>query len=497
MIAASINSSGDPGGVDAIENIESANHFAYDAKSTRRLRRKIDFNLIPFLALLYLLSFLDRSNIGNARLVHLEKDLGMSRLNYNVALAIFFPFYVLAEIPSNLMMKRFRPSLWIPSIMVAWGVMSCLMGVVHNYAGLLAIRAALGLCEGGLFPGITFYITMWYRRHECGLRMAIFFSAATAAGAFGGLFAYGIMELDGKRGVSAWSWIFIIEGAITIAIALAAYHLMHDYPATARFLTDNDRRELQRRLEEDHSYLDDSFDLNKYLLPALLDWKIWVHMLITFGIYSPLYSFSLFLPTIIKDLGYKTHTAQLMTVPPYVVACFFCILAGYLADRHGQRAVYMISCNSLAIIGFIIQLTTDVPKYKYLGTFFAAAGIYPNVSQTVAWNGNNIGGSTKRSIGIAMQVGFGNLGGVLSGFTYTYLDAPTYHYGHATVIGLLSMSTGLCVFMRWWCAQENERRRTTTTTRGRLVDAGRPWTKSQMQAESDKGDDAGFFRYTL
>jgi cyanate permease len=122
---------------------------------------------------------------------------------------------------------------------------------------------------------------------------------------------------------------------------------MHDYPATAKFLSDNDRREVQRRLEADGSYLDDNFNL-KYFRSAISDWKIWVHMFITFGIYTPLYSFSLFLPTIIKGLGYENEKAQLMTVPPYVVACAFCITAGWLADKHGQRGIYMISCNVLA-----------------------------------------------------------------------------------------------------------------------------------------------------
>jgi MFS family permease len=130
----------------------------WDAVSTKKLLRKIDLALIPFLALLYLLSFLDRTNIGNARLDKLEDDLGLSRprLQYNDALSIFFPFYVAAEIPSNMAMKRFRPSIWIPSIMIAWAVCTTLMGVVKNYPGLLVCRAALGIAEGGLFPGITY-----------------------------------------------------------------------------------------------------------------------------------------------------------------------------------------------------------------------------------------------------------------------------------------------------------------------------------------------------
>jgi MFS family permease len=135
-----------------------------------------------------------------------------------------------------MMMKRTRPALWIPFIMVCWGICTTLMGeflvfyatklnsadvqagLVKNYPGLMAARAALGIAEGGLFPGVSFYITMWYRRHECGFRMAIFFSAATAAGAFGGLLARGITEMDGLGGLDGWAWIFILEGLITFFV---------------------------------------------------------------------------------------------------------------------------------------------------------------------------------------------------------------------------------------------------------------------------------------
>jgi hypothetical protein len=195
--------------------LESA---GFDAARTKKLLRKTDKVLLPFLALLYLLSFLDRTNIGNARLANLEEDLHMEGLDYNIAVAVFFPFYVAAEIPSNMAMKRWRPSIWIPSIMVAWGIMTVMLGVVKNFGGLLAVRCLLGLAEGGLFPGVTYYITMWYKRHECGLRMAIFFSAATAAGAFGGLLAYGIMRMDGIAGLGGWAWIFILEGLATFII---------------------------------------------------------------------------------------------------------------------------------------------------------------------------------------------------------------------------------------------------------------------------------------
>ncbi|KAK4668343.1 uncharacterized protein QC763_000870 [Podospora pseudopauciseta] len=470
--------------------VESA---GWDETATKKLIRKIDVTLIPFLALLYLLSFLDRTNIGNARLDTLERDLKLdsARLQYNDALAIFFPFYVAAEVPSNMAMKRFRPSIWIPSIMVAWGICTTLMGIVHNYAGLMAVRAVLGIAEGGLFPGITYYITMWYRRHECGLRMAIFFSAATAAGAFGGLLARGIVEMRGVGGLSGWQWIFILEGILTVIIAIVAYFVMQDYPSTAKFLTEEERAEVSARLKRDRSSLADEFDM-KYFWAALKDWKIWVHMFITIGVYTGLYSYSLFLPTIINDLGTATspEMAQLMTVPPYIVACLFCIGAGWHADRRGERGIYMIGFMIMAIVGLICLIATPNAGVRYFGCFLLASGIYPNVPQGVAWNGNNIGGSLKRGVGIAMHVGFGNLGGTISAYLFLTKDRPRYYPGFGTLLACQVMAATLSIFMTIYLRRENARR-------DREYKPPSEYTEEERVAEREKGDNASFFRYTI
>ncbi|KAF2098646.1 major facilitator superfamily transporter, partial [Rhizodiscina lignyota] len=462
----------------------------FDEKATARLLRKIDWTLIPFLSLLYLLSFLDRSNIGNARLAGLEKSLGMTGLDYNNVLAIFFPFYVLAEIPSNIVMKASRPSVWIPTLMVAWGLMCILMGLVKNYAGLLAIRAALGLAEGGLFPGIAFFLTMWYRRYECGLRLAIFFSAATVAGAFGGLIARGIMQMDSTAGLKSWQWIFILEGMVTFVVGVSAFYFMFDYADTAKFLNKEERTEVKRRLEDDCNGLADEFSWS-FIFDAFKDWKIWVHMAITLCIFTCLYSFSLFLPTIIKSLGYTNNSAQLMSVPPYVVACFLCISAGFIEDRHRQRGIYQIGFCLVAMVGFIMLLASESSHVKYAGTFLAAAGIYPNVPACVAWNSNNIGGSTKRSVGIAMQVLLGNLGGVISGYSFLPKDEPRYIPGYGMLAGMCAfaalLSFGMAVYLRIENKSRGER------------NAKKPeeYTAAEKIQERDLGDYASFFRYTV
>lgn len=166
-----------------------------DHEAEAKLIRKLDFFIIPITMLLYLLSFLDRVNIGNARLYGLEEDLGLSPNQYQTAVSILFVTYLLSEVPSNLVLKKIRPSRWIAFIATSWGIIATLTGIVQSYAGLLVCRLLLGLVEGGLFPGMAIYLTMFYGKKEIALRIGYLFVAAAIAGAFGGLLAFAIGHL--------------------------------------------------------------------------------------------------------------------------------------------------------------------------------------------------------------------------------------------------------------------------------------------------------------
>jgi MFS family permease len=264
---------------------------------------------------------------------------------------------------------------------------------------------------------------------------------------------------------------------------------MQDYPATAKFLTAEEKTEVKRRLEEDRGSLDDKFAM-KYVMDAVKDWKIWVFCAITVGIFTPLYCISLFLPSIVKSLGYKDGQAQLMSAPPYIVACFCCIMSGYFADKTKQRGVFVIGFNSLAVVGATMLAASHNDHVKYAGTFLLASGIYSNVPAITAWTGNNIGGSTKRSVGMAMQVCIGNLGGVMSAYMYLPRDAPQYVHGHGGLIGLASAAVLLCIAMTLYLRSENARRDATFKNLSLYTDEDR-------KKESDMGDNASFFRYTV
>lgn len=344
------------------------------------------------------------------------------------------------------MMSKVSPRLWLTFIMVSWSLCMIGQGFVRNYVGLLATRALIGLSEGGLFPGVNYYITRFYRREECGIRMATFFSAATLAGAFGGVLARGIAEMDGVGGKPAWAWIFILEGLLSVLVSCAAYWAIRDYPDARRtttttsgkkyFLSEAERREVLRRLSDGIGGQLDSESKMRYVVQAVQDWKVWAHMGIFIANFGPIYAFSLFSPTIIKTMGYTANSAQLMSVPPYVCACVFTVAASYFADRFKQRGVFLLGFQAVAITGFSVLAGTTSTSAQYAGLVLAAIGIYPQVPLDMAWNSGNIGGSMKRGAGIAMQVMGGNCGGLVASYVYLPKDSPRYIQGHCILIGL-------------------------------------------------------------
>ncbi|KAG9077223.1 hypothetical protein FRC06_009022, partial [Ceratobasidium sp. 370] len=440
-----------------IQLVPSSDHAS--RPDTRKLLRKLDRNIIPWVTALYLLSFLDRSNIGNARLDGLEKDLGMQGLQFNHAVAIFYPFYVLVEVPSNMMLKRTRPSFWFAFLMVTWGTITTLMGLVKSYRGLLIARVFLGIAEGGLFPGIAFYITLWYRREETGARMAIYFAAATAAGAFGGLLARGITEMAGIGGLKGWAWIFILEGLLTVVFAAISYFFIPDYPSTAKFLTPIERDEVTRRLDADNHGLSKEFDM-RYFWDAVKDWKTYVYS-------TPSTTYP---------------SSPMLIVPPYAVACILTVAAGMTADRLKTRGRFLVGCYLLSMVGFIMLLASPKPAVQYTAVYIAAAGAFPNAAMVMAWCGN-FGGSMKRGIAIALVVSFGNLGGLLASYTYIAKNAPRYTAGHSIIIAVLGLAAVAALTMHIYCRRENARR-------DRMFKAPHEYTEDEIRAESTKGDQA-------
>ncbi|KAL6713123.1 hypothetical protein ACLMJK_009244 [Lecanora helva] len=344
----------------------------------RRITRKFDTHIVPWLFGIWLLAFIDRSNIGNARIDGLAKDLKLTGDKYNVALTVFYVPYILIDVPSNWFLKYVGAGYYLPGLLLGWGIVGTCMGSVKTYGGLIATRFFLGLCEGGLLGGMVLYLSMFYIRKDLLFRLGLFYCAAPLSGAFGGLLATGLAEIR-FHGYNRWPWIFFVEGTITVLFGLLVVFFLPHTPMQAKCLTEEERVTAVARMKLDAQGATTASSVDResfswsWVRMALLNINTAVLSLNFFAIITPIYSFSLFLPTIISDLGYSSVIAQLFTVPPNIAGFIFVIVGAYLSDKIKARGPVMIAGCSLAIIGYIMLLVPANPHVHYAGTFFVAA----------------------------------------------------------------------------------------------------------------------------
>ncbi|KAJ7083079.1 MFS general substrate transporter [Mycena belliarum] len=413
-----------------------------------RLFLKLDWRLLPIVTLLYLWSFLDRTNIGNAKIAGLTEDLHLEGLQYNICAAVFFVSYFAFEVPSNMALKKVRPNLWLAFIMFLWGIIMLSMAFVKSYRDLVVVRFFLGVAEAGLLPGATFYLSQWYPRRFYAQRMGLFISASTMAGAFGGILAFAIQKMAGIRNLGGWSWIFLLEGLATVVIAGFGFLLMPDYPEKAKFLSAAERDYLLDLLAKDSAGLSKKFEL-KFFWQALGDYNSYLHSLLFLTTVIPAYCFALFVPTIIKGLGFSSAKAQLMSTPPYIFASLVIIAVTRMSDKTKMRGPYILGIALVGIIGYAIWYATKSATAGYVAAFLACAGTFGNIALVLSWAGSNTGGDLKRSVVLALVIGLGNLGGICSSFVFRPQDAPRFHPGHATAIGCICITFVTALFMSW------------------------------------------------
>ncbi|KAF7309928.1 MFS domain-containing protein [Mycena indigotica] len=488
----------------------------------KKLLRKIDFALIPWFSCLYLLSFLDRTSIGNAKvpgitrcwltllnkkkLYHLEADLKITDSQYLLALTVFFIAYATFEIPSNIVLKRFRPAIWFSTIMIGWGVFMTLQGAAHDFGSLTAIRWMLGTFEAGLYPGscVAYHLSCWYKRSELGIRTAVFTSATTLSGAFGGLLAAAISKMGGVAGKPAWAWIFIIEGLVTIVAGILCLWFVQDFPESAKFLTEEERTFVIRRLQGDGLFsAAGEHPKLKNIVASFKDYKTWINMLQCMGCDMPLYAFSLFTPSIVNQVcnGFKATRANLLTVPIYAFAAIVtCVVAVY-ADRRGRRGMWNIIMFSIGGVGYIILIASRSAALSYFAVYVASCGIFPVVPNTITWIANNHEGSLKRGVALAAAISIGNLNGAVSSNVYRARDQPWYRLGHGLVLLYICIGIFANSLFLYSLKKENMRRdrgeRDEVIGPETLEDNGNGRFASVEEAKREKGDGWSGYRYVL
>ncbi|KAI0057283.1 MFS general substrate transporter [Artomyces pyxidatus] len=390
-----------------------------DQKAVRSALLKMDIVVIPIVGMYYLLSFLDRSNIGNAKIAGLQKDLKMTNTQYSTALTITYVPYILMEIPMNLLMKRLGANITLPVMVILWGMVCACQGAVKSYGGLLACRFFLGALEGGLFPGIVLYLSSFYKRHNMQFRFAMMFSTTSLAGAFSGLLAAAIQNLHGKRGLSGWAWIFVLEGVFTTLFGIITLFFIPATPRDIGWLTEHEKESYTRDLTADWSGDADEegqevFSWSEVASVFINAPQTLILCLPLFFSGVTLYGLANFTPTIVNALGYSANHAQLLSVPPYACSFVLSIVAAYACDKYKNRGFMAIGCSLVAAAGYGVFLWTNQKHSHYGALFLQIIGVYCVAPCLSTWNANNVQPHYRRATSVALAFVSTNIGGIVS-----------------------------------------------------------------------------------
>ncbi|KAI0905023.1 putative allantoate permease [Ustulina deusta] len=433
---------------DAVESVSTVRgeEDALSGTEIAALMRRVDLRVLPMLFLIYVVAFLDRANISNALTLSLPQELHLTAEQPNIALAVFFIPYILFEIPSNVLMKRFTPRTWLSLCILGFGVVEIAQGFVKSYRGLLAARFFLGVFEAGIFPGSFYLISFWYKPEESQKRFAGYFCSVILASAFGGLLASAIAGLDGVRGMSNWRWIFILEGIVTILVGFAAFFFVADFPSDATWLSEAEKRFVLSKSQK-HEIGSEERITRRDLAVFFKDPKNYFGAIMYFSVVVPVYSFAYFIPTIIKTLGFSVVQTQLHSVPPFAAALGLCILVAYLSDRTNLRLPYVLFSGVLTIAGLGILITTHGNfSAQYGGIFLVCLGAFTAAPIVICWYLMNLQGHKERSIGSGWMISFGNTGGILAPFTFLSSTAPYYRPGYSVcaAVAALGIVASIC-----------------------------------------------------
>jgi len=315
-----------------------------------------------------------------------------------------------------------------------------------------------------MFPGCFYLIGMWYRRHEAQKRYSFFFSSTTLAGAFGGLIAAGIYSLNGRAGYAAWRWIFIIEGAITVGVALIFFFVLPTFPEQSRWLRDDEKVYVAARLRQDQGKSGVERAIRgKDIIQVFKDYKVFFAGLSYLSLVVPAYSYAYFATRIIKGYGYTPLQTQFYSVPPWAAAFGWSMFLATMSDCARHRFAFIIVSICISVSGFAMLLAIqNNTTLQYAALFLVTSGTYGAMPIIVCWFNMNLGGHHRRAIGSAWQVGFGNVGGIIAVFSFVAADAPKYVPGYAICISFAILSMLSCIVYLTACSRQNRQKDRST-----------------------------------
>ncbi|KAL4771358.1 major facilitator superfamily domain-containing protein [Aspergillus nidulans var. acristatus] len=441
----------------------------YTAVDEQQVVKKFDRRLVPFLALLYLLSFLDRSNIGNAKIAGLEEDLNLSSSQYEWLLTAFYITYILFEW-MTLLYRVFPAHVYISLCVFGWGLIASLLSLATSFGTMVFLRAVLGVTEAAFGPGVPFYLSLFYKREELAFRNALFISAAPLASSFASSLAWLIVKSSSDGPIAPWRTLFLVEGFPSVIVAVFAWFMIPDSPGTSAFLEPRQRMVAQLRMGNrakpeyhGHSRRFNWGEVGK----TLSDPKSYITAFMFFSCNVAFSSMPVFLPTILHDMGYTSQASQALSAPPYLIAFITVLATAYLSDRSRTRSPYLITHALISAISYLtIALTGSFhaslspslhTAIRYICVYPATAGFFSAITLIITWSMDNRAAQEGKGASVAILNVIGQCGPLLGTRLYPAEDGPWYVRGMAVCAGFMAIVAILAAVLRGILKRANER----------------------------------------
>jgi ACS family tartrate transporter-like MFS transporter len=415
---------------------------------------KVSKRLVPFLIVCYFVAYLDRVNVGFAALT-MNQDLGLSQTAFGFGAGIFFIAYFIFEVPSNLLLERFGARKWIARIMLSWGILSGAMAFIPSIARVTGLgnehsfyllRVLLGAAEAGFFPGIIFYLTLWFPAEYRARIVGYFMAAIPLSTVIGAPISGVLLYLHGGLGLAGWQWLFIIEAVPAILLSGVVFFYLTDRPAEAAWLAPDERNWLARRLETERRHRE---SVHSYtVMQSLVNPRVIGLSLVYFGAVATNYGLSFFLPQIVKTFGLNTFLTTLVSAAPYVVGVIGMVWWGRRSDRLVERRFHAAFPLFVAAAGIAASTVLDDPTLKMLALCVAGFGIFACLPVFWTLPTAFLSGAAAAA-GIAVINSIGNLAGFAGPFAMGWIKDTTGSYagGLLLLAGLGVLAMGIVLML--------------------------------------------------
>ncbi|KAK5058677.1 hypothetical protein LTR84_010941 [Exophiala bonariae] len=352
----------------------------------KKVLKKIDWRLMPCLTLMFLMNYLDRINVSNARLAGLQEDLNMSDTVWNAGISTFYVGYLIGQLPGNLILAKANPSKFLPIIMLAWSAATICMPAMKSGAGFCIVRFVIGLCEAPFFPGITLITSSWYNKQENPTRMAIWHAGNTISNIISGFLAAGILEhMGGIGGMKSWQWFFLIEGIASIAVAVVAFFVLPDWPHNSKCLSEEEKEMAQYRVLVSNGGVDEGVGGTwDGLKSAVADPFTWYFCGMHFALITA-QSFKDFFPSILKTFGFDKMTTYLVQAPPYAIAYMAACGLAWTSGRFQESCYHIVVPIIAAAAGCAMLISTMNVGARYFGIILLISGTYSGLNLQLSW----------------------------------------------------------------------------------------------------------------